>query len=44
MAHGQKALLPLVNGGELAVIYCFAFLYIATRGAGDFSVDQTLAK
>lgn len=39
MAHGMKALLPSLNGGELAVLYCFAFLYIAARGAGIWSVD-----
>jgi putative oxidoreductase len=39
MAHGTKALFPVVNGGELAVLYCFAFLYIAARGPGIWSVD-----
>src|SRR5262245_5674308 len=33
MAHGTKALLPIVNGGELAAIYCFVFLFIAAQGA-----------
>jgi putative oxidoreductase len=39
MAHGPRALLPIVNQGELAVVYCFAFLFIAARGAGIWSVD-----
>jgi putative oxidoreductase len=39
MAHGPHALLPIVNQGELAVVYCFAFLFIAARGAGIWSVD-----
>ena len=39
MAHGSKALLPIVNGGELAVLYCFVFLFIATHGGGIWSVD-----
>jgi putative oxidoreductase len=45
MAHGsftalpESALLPITNGGELAVLYCFVFLYIAARGAGIWSVD-----
>ena len=39
MAHGPKALLPIVNQGELAVIYCFVFLYIAARGPGIWSVE-----
>jgi putative oxidoreductase len=31
--------LPIQNGGEPAVLFCFAFLFIAARGAGLFSVD-----
>ena len=34
------AFLPLVNKGELAVLYCFVFLYIASRGSGVWSVDS----
>lgn len=32
--------LPRINGGELAVIYCFLFLYIAARGPGPLSLDR----
>jgi putative oxidoreductase len=39
LAHGTNALLPINNNGELAVVYCFVFLYIAARGAGVWSVD-----
>ena len=39
MAHGTKALLPLANGGEVAVLYCFVFLVIAAQGAGVWSID-----
>jgi len=39
LAHGMRDLFPLNNGGELAVLYCFAFLYIATRGGGIWSID-----
>ena len=39
MAHHPKGMLPIHNQGELAVLYCFAFLYIAARGAGRFGVD-----
>ncbi|HIF93404.1 MAG: DoxX family protein [Myxococcales bacterium] len=39
MAHGAKALLPIENGGELSVLYCFVFLFIAAQGAGIWSVD-----
>lgn len=37
---GGGAFLPAVNQGELAVIYCFVFLYIACRGAGRLSIDR----
>ena len=40
MAHGTKAPLPIQNQGELAVIYCFVFLYIWTRGAGTWGLDS----
>jgi putative oxidoreductase len=43
MAHGLNALFPIVNRGELAILYCFAFLFIAARGAGIWSVDGTRA-
>lgn len=39
MAHGTKALLPIQNKGELAVLYCFVFLFISTQGGGNWSVD-----
>jgi putative oxidoreductase len=39
MAHGFRALLPVINQGELAALYCFVFLFIAARGAGVWSVD-----
>ncbi|MEH6702311.1 DoxX family protein [Parasphingorhabdus sp.] len=40
MAHGSTGLFPIANGGELVVLYCFIFLYIAARGAGIWSVDS----
>ncbi len=40
MVHGNKALLPIQNNGELAVLYCFAFLFIASQGGGIWSVDS----
>jgi len=42
--HGTHALLPFVNGGELAVLYCFLFLFIAARGSGVYSIDHLLKK
>jgi putative oxidoreductase len=42
MAHGTKALLPIQNNGELAVVYCFVFLFIAAQGGGIWSVDSLM--
>jgi len=42
MAHTSGGFLPLVNRGELAVLYCFVFLYIASRGSGILSLDSLL--
>ena len=39
MGHGTKALLPIQNQGELAIIYCFVFLIISARGAGIWSLE-----
>ncbi len=33
---------PAVNQGELALVYCFLFLFIACRGAGQYSVDAKI--
>ncbi len=39
MAHAPQHALPIVNQGELAVLYCFVFLYLAAAGPGPWSVD-----
>jgi putative oxidoreductase len=39
--HAPRGTLPIRNAGELAVVYCFLFLYIASRGAGPWGVDRT---
>jgi putative oxidoreductase len=39
LAHAPRALLPLHNGGELPVLFCFVFLYLAAAGPGPWSVD-----
>lgn len=38
-AHAPRAVLPLLNQGDAAVLYCFVFLYLAFAGAGSWSVD-----
>jgi putative oxidoreductase len=43
MSHFSTAsFLPIVNRGELAVIFCFVFLFIASRGSGIWSVDSVI--
>jgi putative oxidoreductase len=42
--HFPNAILPLVNHGELAMLYCFVFLFILFYGAGKFSIDQYIFK
>jgi putative oxidoreductase len=39
MAHASQAFFPILNGGELAIMFCFVFLWLATAGAGPFSLD-----
>lgn len=42
LAHLPQSPIPIVNMGERAAMFCFAFLYIATRGAGIASIDALL--
>src|SRR6266851_451953 len=39
MAHAGKSFYPVLNGGELAALYCFVFLYFVFAGAGPWSLD-----
>src|SRR6185437_16961576 len=39
MSHAPRSIYPILNGGELAILYCFVFLYIACAGGGPWSVD-----
>lgn len=43
MAHAPQGFYPLLNGGELAVLYCFVFLYFSAAGPGPWSVDAKRA-
>jgi putative oxidoreductase len=40
MAHAPQGFWPLLNQGELAVLYCFVFLYLAAAGGGPWSLDH----
>jgi putative oxidoreductase len=46
MAHASEGnpLLPMLNQGELAVLYCFVFLYFAVAGGGAWSADAALRR
>ena len=44
MAHASGGFWPIVNKGELAVLYCFIFFYIASKGSGRLSVDALTKK
>jgi len=40
LVHGTQSRLPLANGGEKSALFCFVFLFIASRGAGIWSLDK----
>jgi putative oxidoreductase len=44
IAHSPKSFFPLVNGGTLAIAFCFTCLYLSTAGAGPWSVDATMKR
>jgi putative oxidoreductase len=39
IGHSPRGFFPLLNGGELAIVYCFTFLYFAAAGGGVWSID-----
>lgn len=44
MQHLPRGFWPIRNGGELAVLYCFFYLYLVTAGPGPWSLDRLLRK
>jgi putative oxidoreductase len=44
MVHAPQGFYPILNRGELAVLYCFVFLYLAAAGAGPWSIDAMRKK
>ena len=44
IAHASKGFYPVLNGGELAALYCFVFLYFSFAGAGPWSVDALIRR
>jgi putative oxidoreductase len=43
-AHAGRSFFPILNGGELAALYSFVFLYLAAAGGGPWSVDNTVRR
>jgi putative oxidoreductase len=39
-AHAPRGFFPILNQGELAILYCFTFLYLAAAGGGAWSLDR----
>ncbi len=44
MAHAPQAPLPIQNGGDGAILFCFIFLYIFFAGPGSLAADNLFAK
>jgi putative oxidoreductase len=44
MAHAPQGFYPMLNQGELAVLYCFVFLYLSVAGGGAWSLDAARGK
>lgn len=43
MFHAPASFYPIINGGELAILYCFIFLFLAAQGPGSLSLDAKRA-
>ena len=44
IAHAPKSFYPLINGGTLAIMFCFTCLFLATAGPGPWSVDAAMKR
>ena len=44
MSHAPRAMYPVLNGGDAAILYCFWFLYLAFAGGGAWSLDRMLSR
>jgi putative oxidoreductase len=43
-AHAPRGFFPILNGGELAILYSFVFIYLAAAGGGAWSADRAMGK
>lgn len=44
LGHAPRGFLPVLNGGNLAILYCFTFLYLSAAGPGPISLDAIRAR
>ena len=44
MIFGKDSFFPTLNGGQLAILFCFVFLYLVFSGAGPWSADAQLMR
>ncbi len=44
IGHFPRGFYPVLNNGSLAILFCFACLYLATSGGGPYSVDAAMGK
>ena len=44
MVHGPGSFYPILNGGDLAILFCFVFLYFVCAGAGPWSIDAMMRR
>ena len=44
MVHAPQHFFPVINKGELAILYCWIFLFIAARGSGSWSLDKVMGR
>ena len=44
MAHAPRGFYPILNGGDLAIMFCFVFLYLVFSGPGPYSIDALMKK
>ena len=42
--HNPRSIFPIINRGEVVVLFCFVFLYLAFAGGGPYSLDAILRK
>jgi putative oxidoreductase len=44
LGHFPRGFIPIINGGNAAILFCFAFLYLACAGGGPWSADAAMGR